>query len=144
MLIALDSNVFIAVLSPNEADAPIARELAKQIAQGKHQVVMSSIVYGEVLALLKSVASEQPLDITLFFSSLKHLTSLPANDSRCLAAGQLRQRWGKQLKLPDAIHLATAIDQKVELFITNDLPLAKLARNTINTKTLAEFSKMNI
>ena len=82
MLIALDSNVFIAVLSPNEADAPIARELAKQIAQGKHQVVMSSIVYGEVLALLKSVASEQPLDITLFFSSLKHLTSLVANDSR--------------------------------------------------------------
>lgn len=140
MLIALDSNVLIAALSPHEAHSAVAQKLAGQIVQGLHQAVVSSIVCGEVLVLYSPGANDaQPLDLTIFLDSLVNLATVPADDTICLAAGKLREKWGRQLKLPDAIHLATALSQKVELFITNDVPLAKIARQILATKTLGDF-----
>lgn len=139
LLIGLDSDILIAALSPHEAYSEVAKVLATQIAHGKHHAVVSSITYGEVLTLSTGTGAKE-LNLALFFAKLNHLNSVAADDSLCQAAGKLWRRHG--LKLPDAIHLATALDQKVDVFMTNDLPLAKIACRVLPTKTLAEWPKI--
>ncbi len=141
MLVALDSNVFIAALSPKENHSSAAQQLARNIASAKYQAIASSIVYGEVIGLTKE-AQPTTLDLPSFFRSLRNLETVSADDSICATAGRLRQEHGTKLRLADAIHLATALEQKAEVFITNDLTLAKIAKGIIPTKTLADYDKV--
>ncbi len=138
MPVAIDSNVFIAALSPKENHSPVAQQLIKDIASARYQAVASSIVYSEVISLAKK-GRARSLDLISFFHSLRNLKTVPANDSICIAAGRLRQEHGAKLRLADALHLATALDQKADFFITNDLPLAKIAKDIMPTKTLASY-----
>lgn len=138
MSVALDSNVFIAALSPKENHSPIAQRLVQDIASAKYRAVVSSIVYGEVIGVAKETRSSV-LDLPSFFRSLRNLETVSADDNICAAAGRLRQEYGTKLRLADAIHLATALEQKAEVFITNDLTLAKIAKGIIPTKTLANY-----
>ena len=48
------------------------------------------------------------------------LTLLPVSRSILVAAANLRATFGSQVKLPDAIHLASALEQSCTTFITND------------------------
>jgi len=141
MLIALDSNVFIAALSPKEDHSSAAQQLVRDIASAKYQAIASSIVYGEVIGLTKET-QPNTLDLPSFFRSLRNLKTVPADDSICATAGRLRQEHGTKLRLADAIHLATALDQKADHFITNDLILAKIAKGIIPTKTLAGYDEV--
>lgn len=138
MLVALDSNVFIASLSPKENHSPAAQQLARDIASAKHQAFASSIVYGEVIGVAKET---QPsiLDLPSFFLSFRNLETVPADDNICAKAGKLRQAYGTKLRLADAIHLATALEQNADFFITNDLALAKIAKGIVPTKILADY-----
>lgn len=137
MLIALDSNVVIAALSPHEAHSQTAQTIASLIADGTYAAVVSSLTYGEVLTLRDESRSPK-LDLALFFERLRHLISVSADDSICQLAGRFRHQYG--IKLPDAIHLATACTQNAAVFVTNDRPLAKIAGLVLPTKTLAEWS----
>ena len=47
----------------------------------------------------------------------------------------LRRENGKSLKLPDAIHLATALETKVDYLVTSDKQFAKIASKYLNVKT---------
>jgi predicted nucleic acid-binding protein len=137
MLIGLDSDVLIASLSPHEAHSEIAQTIITQIAQGKHKGVVSSLTYGEVLSL-NTGRSAKPLDLEVFFAKF-NLKTIAADNRLCQAAGGLRREYG--MKLPDAIHLATALDQKVDVFVTNDSSLLKIAKRLLPTKTLGEWTK---
>lgn len=136
MLIALDSNVFIAALSSKEEYSTRAQIIIRDIASGKHKAVASSIVYGEVYGI--SIAS-QPLDLLDFFSHIENLETIPANDSLCIRAGKLRLKYGSKLKLPDAMHLATALNNNSDLFLTNDQQLSQIAKKMLPTKMLSEL-----
>ncbi len=75
--------------------------------------------------------------------SLEPLASLPIkwrdlDPQIAEQAGRLRQTIAS-LSTQDAIHLATALDQKVDVFVTNDRPLAKIVRKVLPSKTLAEW-----
>jgi predicted nucleic acid-binding protein len=137
MLIAIDSNVFIAALSSNEEHSPNAQQLIRDIAVGKHTAVASSIVYGEVLGISNANRSQ---DMEDFFSHIDNLATLPVDDDICITAGKLRRDHGSKLKLPDAIHLATALSTNANLLITNDIVLAKVAQKLLPTKLLSEYS----
>jgi predicted nucleic acid-binding protein len=135
MLIALDSNIFIAALSENEEYSLIAQHLVRDIAAGKHRAITSSIAYGEVL----SVSNNSELDLESFFSNIVHLSTISADDDICLQAGQLRLEYGKKLKFPDAINVATALFAHADRFITNNKPLVKIAQNLLPTTALEEW-----
>lgn len=137
MLIAVDSNVFIAALSPHEEHSAIAQHLIRDIAEGRHQAIASSIVYGEVLGVSKK--GDIGLDIEDFITHITHLSIIPAGDAICLQAGELRRSLGSKLKLPDALHVATAISVKADVFVTNDVPLAKAAQTLVPVKPLAAW-----
>lgn|SRR5487761_1427088 len=137
MLVTLDSNVFIAALSPKEKHSPNAQQLIHDVAGGKQHAIASSIAYGEVYSVR---VPNQPLDLEGFFSHIDHLEIIPADDSVCLKAGELRLEYGSKLKLPDAIHLATALCANADLFITDDEKLAKIAQKLIATKLLSQLT----
>jgi len=137
MLIAIDSNVFIAALSPNEEHSPNAQRLIRDVASGKHTAVASSIIYGEVLGISNANHSQ---DIEGFFSRIENLETLAVDDDICIKAGKLRRDHGSRLKLPDAIHLATALIANANLLITNDVVMAKVAQKLLPTKLLSEYS----
>lgn len=130
MLVALDSNVFIAFLSQDDEFYQPALSIIKRIDTGKLQAVCSAIVYGEVVytATKESAIAE----VGNFFDRLTHCANVPADKKVCVKAAELRIKY-PSLKLPDAIHLATAILAKADIFVTADKPLVKIAANEIKT-----------
>lgn len=136
MLIALDSDVIIAALSPQEEHSSNAQQLIRNVADGKYTVVASSLVYGEVLSVS---SGRQELDLEDFMVHIRNLSTVPADDGICSKAGKLRLEYGSRLRLPDAIHLVTAINNHADLFVTNDIKLAKVSKKLIPTKLLSEW-----
>ncbi len=138
MLVVIDSNVFIGALSTKEEHSLNAQQLIRDVASGKHKAIASSIVYGEIYSV--SVSS-QPVDLEGFFSQISNLATIPAGDSICIRAGELRLKFGPKLKLPDAMHLATALSVDANIFITNDEKLAKVSQELIPTKLLSQMRR---
>ncbi len=139
MTIALDSNVFIAALSGDETYSDTAQKLIRNIQSGRFNAIYSVIVLAEVLG--SGTSLNKKVTINGFFGSLANSQPIVVDTSIANLAGGLRQRHAK-LRLPDAIHLATALDQKADHFITNDLILAKIAKGIIPTKTLAGYDEV--
>ncbi len=136
-IVAIDSNVFIAALSADELHSIIAQQLIRDIAKGLHSAVTSSITLSEVLSVSKATPD---VDLTAFFSQIPNLLTIPADDAICLRAAELRKQHGSKLKLPDALHLATALSMHADTFVTNDVVLAKVATNLIVTKSLSDWT----
>ena len=75
---------------------------------------------GEVLHVEDK--DKQPPDMFSFVAALHHVVVQAATASICSYAGELRRQHGAALRLPDAIHLATAI-AGADCLITNDKKL---------------------
>lgn len=138
LTVALDSNVFIAALSGDETYSGTAQKIIQNIQSGQFSAIYSVIVLAEVRGSGTNLNRE--VTINGFFGSLANSRPVVVDTSIANLAGGLRQQYAK-LRLPDAIHLATALDQKAGLFITNDLTLAKIAKGIVPTKTLADYQK---
>jgi predicted nucleic acid-binding protein len=134
MLVALDSNVFIAALSPKEEHSINAQDLIRSIAEGQKKAVASSLVYGEVLSVSKEL-----IDFDEFIASIGNIKTVAADDEICFEAGKLRIKHDFRLKLPDAIHLVSAIASNADVFITSDSKLVNIANDLISTKLVSEW-----
>jgi len=137
-LLYLDSNVIIAALSSKEKHSLVAQKLLQDIVAGEYKAVASSIVYSEILGITKG-AGGPDLDLSAFFEQFKNFTTVAAEDDVCALAGVLRRENGSSLRLPDAIHLATALECKATTFITDDTKLYKIAQKLLPTKRLADL-----
>src|SRR5581483_2169185 len=104
MRIALDSNVFIAAISPQEEHSNLAQKLIRDMSRGIHRAAASAIIYSEVLGLSKGSGLE--VDLIEYLSLIENLSALPAGKEICIKAGELRLKHGPKLRLPDALHLA--------------------------------------
>jgi predicted nucleic acid-binding protein len=62
------------------------------------------------------------------------LEIVPLNEAVAIEAARLQQK--TPLRIGDAIHLATALQQQATLFLTNDKQLAKIAKSYLNVQTL--------
>lgn len=65
-------------------------------------------------------------DYQRFFSS-PAVEMLPLTPSVCERAAEIRVASGLKIKLPDALHLASALEHGCGLFVTNDVRLAGCA-----------------
>lgn len=116
----LDSNVFIAAYETVGAHGEHAQWILSAVERGDLVAVTSEITLSEVLV--------KPLefgDATLseayqaMLGSTSSFEVVACDRSLLIAAAQLRaQRRG--LKLPDALHLATAVARGCAHFVTND------------------------
>lgn len=120
--IYFDTNVFIYSIEAHDDYLPVINRLFKQIYDQKIQVVTSEITLAE--CLVKPVKDGNEEAIQHYENSIKNNDMLLVKPiTRSILKQSAYVRNELRLKLPDAIHMATAIDQGCKLFITNDKKL---------------------
>jgi predicted nucleic acid-binding protein len=138
-LIALDSNVFIAAWSGLEDHSDIAAELLLSVNAGHDSAIYSTLVLAEVLAFPDRRKSSG-LSVTDFFTQLSNAQARPVDTAIASLAGSLRSQY-PALRLADSIHLATALNGKAAILVTNDRQLANITKKLMPTETLATYKR---
>ena len=116
--IFVDSNIFIYHFEDPGARGLRATEILRRIGQRGDELMASALALGEVLV--------KPIEFgnavleahyrALLRGPLVALAPFDANAGEIFA----RVRQDRKIKVPDAIHLATAASAGCDLFITND------------------------
>lgn len=125
-LLYLDTNVFVHALEEQVGGEPgdLARKLLRDVASGRFQAVTSELILAEVLApnsrhggALSPLLKRAYLNL-LVFSGAIQLEPVIRDDMYFTA--DLRKWQKSKVKLPDLLHLATAIRLEAAYFVSND------------------------
>lgn len=123
MLIAIDTNIFIYHLESHTTFGPAAKRLFQSLESGQLKAVASIITYTEVLTLPARAQNESLVKkYRELLSNFPNLTLVPVNPEIGFEAARLRGKYPK-LKLMDTFILATALNQEVEVLVTEDTRL---------------------
>lgn len=115
----LDSNIFIYTIEEYPVFSNVLDRLEMGILNGKIQALTSEVTLSEVL--VKPIADGDVIKIQAYHRSMRNgntFTVVPVDRSILIEAATVRAN--SNLKLPDAIHLATAILHGCTHFVTND------------------------
>ncbi|NDJ22721.1 PIN domain-containing protein [Nostoc sp. B(2019)] len=115
----LDTNIWIYALEGYPAFVQNLTQLFQNIEQGNLSVVTSELSLAE--ALVKPFQNQdlaQQKTYKQFISNSRNLTVIPVSRQVLIEAAQLRA--SVNIKLPDAIHAATALLSQCSTFLTND------------------------
>jgi predicted nucleic acid-binding protein len=104
---------------------PLVREAFERLANGEFAGVTSVITLGEVLvqplARGNTVLQQRYRDVLLRSGGFE---IRPIDTAAAERAADLRARYG--MRLPDALQIATALQDGCEAFLTNDLRLQRV------------------
>ena len=115
----LDANFFIYALEATEPWVKAAREILAALDHGELTAVTSELSLAE--CLVKPLELGKTDIAEAYFALLKDRRSLavpPVTREILVEAARLRAR--SRIKLPDAIHAATALQKGCSSFLTND------------------------
>jgi predicted nucleic acid-binding protein len=125
-VIYLDTNIFIYLFEEHpEYGEPVARIISS--LQADHRFACSALTVAECLAKVTDISLET-------FHALPELHIFPLDETIAVEAGRLQRE--SSLRIGDAVHLATAIQQRADTFFTNDKRLGKVASGYMNVKGL--------
>jgi len=122
----LDANVFIYALESLAPWKEPAQALLRWIDAGQCSAVTSELTLAECLT--KPLQLGQTENAKLYENAIQSrpdFTVVPVGREILIEAARLRAPEG--LKLPDAIHAATAIQNACDVFVTNDKSLVRLS-----------------
>ena len=118
-IVGLDTAPLIYFIEQNHEYLKLVREFFRAMERGDFQVVTSTLTLTEVLVHPlrdgNTKLAQQYQDILL---NQDHLTVFSISSIIAKLAAQLRAT--KNLKTPDAMQIATAIQNGAEFFLTND------------------------
>ena len=115
----LDTSPVIYFLERDSAYAEIVNQIFSSVDKDAFTVVTSTITVTETLVKpFQANDAELYLTYRNWFLETKNLSISPVSIAVAERAAQLRA--AHNLKTPDAIHLATAIDEKCDALLTND------------------------
>jgi predicted nucleic acid-binding protein len=115
----VDANLFIYAIEAAEPWVEVARQILHYVDAKKISVVTSELSLAECLVKPFQLENQDAVDIYLkLFQDREHLTVVPVSRDLLVQAASLRA--GSRMKLPDAIHAATAIYADCDLLLTND------------------------
>jgi predicted nucleic acid-binding protein len=123
----LDANFFIRLFE-SQGDAVSAHDRLWDLIEAQRlRAVTSWLTFGEVLVLPVRDENEGVALAyeDLFAGRMVPLSPIAVSRDILLASSRLRARW-PFLKLPDAIHLATAVAEGCAAFVSGDRKLAVL------------------
>lgn len=141
--IALDSMVFIYIFEHSALYFPQAEEILISIEKGMYEGVTSMISVAESLSAKKLHTNTFAQDeILRFFHEVPHLAVLPVAWEIAQTAANLRRTY-PSLGTPDAIQLATTVEAKADVFITNDKNLLRLSKQPIPIVSMTRFLSSN-
>src|SRR5579862_3368505 len=117
-LVGLDTTIFIYAFEANADFGQASWDLLASVRDRQITGVASTIVLGELL--VRPYRSDQP-DVARFYedalTEYPNLDLVPADSAICRTAAELRGRY-PTLRLPDAIHLATAVAAGATAFVS--------------------------
>ncbi len=123
--VALDSSVFIYFLEDNPKFSNLAEVIFELAEKGRISIVSSVLVSVEVLTGYRRAKNDVAEDE--FKQMLKNFPSIEiCETSYKLVDHIVNLRTKYSMKTPDAIHVATAIEHKADVFVTNDRQLKKV------------------
>ena len=123
----IDANIFIYAVEGVEPWASVLRDVFSDIDAGKLFAITSNLSLAECLVmpfkhyqndLFRPSAEDLITVYRQVLSPRPYLNIAPIDDHILIFAARLRAETG--LKLPDAIHAATALTQKCNVMLTND------------------------
>ena len=124
-VIYLDANIFIYLLEGYTEYVSLLKQLFDLIDENQLHAVTSELSLAETL--VKPMADGNSVLQEIYKSVIQTsdaLTVVPISREILLCAAQIR---AKSLRLPDAIHLATAQVSGCHIFLTNDKRLKRMA-----------------
>lgn len=126
--ISLDSNIFIRALDDLGSLGDQARALLEHIKQVSPKIYISTILLEEFFVKVFKEKRESELVYIMDFLTLGGLiTILDMNKEIAIMAAKVRSDY--DIKAPDAIHLASAINAGANVFITTDKRLPRKIGN---------------
>ena len=128
--IGLDTNVLIYYIEEHPIFLKKIEPLIDKIVQGKATGITS---YVTLLELLVKPLREGRLDLVDQYRAILtgQLEMVPIDEAVSVKAAQLRAKYG--FRTPDAIQLASVIQKKGDVFITNDRGLKNVKEIKILT-----------
>jgi predicted nucleic acid-binding protein len=123
--IALDTVSFIYFLERHPTYYRPAKDLFERIEKGKIEAVASTLVLTELLVpAFREEDSSSAHEVFRLLAHFPHLKLIEVTANIAFEASRLRAE--SSLRTPDALHLATALMQKVDWFVTNDKAFTRL------------------
>jgi len=138
--IYLDANIFIYLLEGYAEYVPLLKQLFDLIDQRKLLAVTSELSLAETL--VKPIADKNATLQAVYKSVIQtsdQLNAVPISREILIKAAQIRTQ---TLRLPDAIHLATAMISGCRVFLTNDKQLKKI--EDIEVVLISEIKDLTI
>jgi predicted nucleic acid-binding protein len=141
--IGIDTSPFIYFIEENEKYLEVLTFIFKKIDTGSIKAFSSVLTLAEVL-VRPFVKGEQHLinEYISIFTSCENLSLIPVEKEIAVLAAKIRAKNG--LKLPDALHFATAKVYKCELFITNDKHFNGISDSEIQIVLLDDLLDKNV
>lgn len=134
--IAFDTNIVIYLFEKHQVYGPEVKEVFELIEKGICFGITSTLLLAEVLTLpLKEEAYDLYNKYMAFFNVFPNLLIKDVTQSISIGAAKLRAK--HNLKTPDAIFIATALEESAEAFITNDSRLNNI--NQLNAIIINKF-----
>lgn len=127
-MLYLDTNILIYLLEGHPKYGPAVVKILEQAAADGQALSTSALTITEFLAGTKSTNAA-------VLDQIPRLTFVLVSEEIAKRAGLLQQNHSS-LKIGDALHLATALQGKAKLFVTNDALLAKVAQHYMTTQSL--------
>ena len=145
-IIYLDTNVFIYLIESPVAKYQMLFKIMQFVEQGTIRAVTSDLTFGELL--VKPYAQDTALANTYFelLNNSPVLKLAPIDREIIIHAARLRSL-KKGLKLPDAIHLATAERSGCDAILTNDrdlIPRDPMIRVGVSDAEISSFLEVNL
>lgn len=124
-IISLDSNIFIRALDDPTSLGEKSRNLIEEIKEITPRIFISTMVLEEFFVRVYKEKRDKDIQRYLDFINLDGLCIIiDINKEIALRAAKLRAQY-PSLRAPDAIHIASAIAVKANIFITTDRRLPK-------------------
>lgn len=140
-VIGFDTMIFIYHFEDHPLFAPLTEPLFEAIGQGELSAEVSVLLVGEVLAGAKRAAdNEMLLHYRHIFGEFPNLTLHDADMRVMEKMSDLRAACG--LKTPDAIHVATALLNGAQAFVTNDAGLKRVSE--LDVLMLEDYIKRSL
>lgn len=133
---ALDTNIFIYHFEENPGYVGFTEALFERIESGRVKAVTSALTLHEVLTGARKAGDDRLFSLYRdLIGTFPNLHLIPFDARIAEISSDLRARY--DLPTPDAIQVATALQQGAETFVTNDARLKRVReiRVTLPRKT---------
>ena len=125
-----DANIFIYLLEHHSDLGEICLSIVQSAVDKELDGYSGDLVLAELLVKpLKENNARAVKAVKDLFSKETRIELLPHKRSTFETAAHLRASY--KIKLPDALHIATAIENQIEIFLTNDREIPSIPEITV-------------